>query len=105
NDVNMTGNGNDSGADPLPNSGIIMGANTMWANGQINVATTSPAGLGFFQTAAGVPAGSLNIDAGQVQLLSNSHVSNITVDAGATVRKQFNALCFTLTVAGTSTVN
>lgn len=92
-------------ADTTPNHGIMMATNTMWTNGTVNYNGNGK--IGFFQTSAGVPAGSffVNTSGGQVQLLSNVHVSNITVASGATVRKPFNAFCFDLVVAGTSTIN
>src|SRR5690606_10569611 len=66
---------------------------------------TAANSIGFYQAAAGVPAGSLYVDDGQLQLLSNVNVSNITVAGGTTVRTQFQAICYELIVAGTSTIN
>lgn len=90
--------------DLTPAHGIMMKPNTMWTNGTVSYDGNGL--FGFWQEAAGVPAGSffVNTSGGQVQLLSNVHVSNITIVSGATVRKPFNAFCFDLVVAGTSTV-
>jgi hypothetical protein len=89
--------------DTTPAQGIMMAANTLWTNGTVSY--NGAGKIGFFQVAAGVPAGSLFVNAGQVQLLSNVHVSNITVAVGATLRKPFNTFCYELVVAGTSTIN
>lgn len=113
NNITMTAGGN-FGTDNIPNYGIYMGPNTQWVNGQVIVQTSAnvvvpdiqpSAGFGFFQASAGVPAGSLRIQTGMVQLLSNVNVSNITIDAGSTLRKPFGTFCYELVVAGTSTIN